>query len=91
MTPSFVPFHDLKSGAHALTDASSLIELRAHSGTLTTKLNPSMARTILNDLDGFSLKPSLSLLERWIVVDLARISHRVLMPPACPVEAHACS
>lgn len=69
MTPSFVPFHDLQPGAHALTDASSLSELKKHADTLTTKLNPSMARTILNDLDGFALEPSLSLLERWIVVD----------------------
>jgi hypothetical protein len=68
MTPSFVSFHDLQPSAHALTDANSLRELKEHAGTLTTKLNPSVARTILNDLNGFGLEPSLSLLERWIVV-----------------------
>lgn len=69
MTPSFISFHDLKPGVHALTDASSLRELKEHAGTLTAKLTPAIARTILNDLDGFGLEPSLSLLERWIVVD----------------------
>jgi len=66
MTPSFLPFHDLKPGVHALTDASSINELRRKASTLSTKLNPGMARTILNDPDTFGLKPSLSLLERWI-------------------------
>jgi len=48
---------------------SSLRELKEHAGTLTAKLTPSIARTILNDLYAFGLEPSLSLLERWIVVD----------------------
>jgi hypothetical protein len=69
MTPSFVPFHDLQPGAHALTDASSVSSLKSHAEQLTTKLDPSLARLILNDPDGFGLEPSLSLLERWIVVD----------------------
>lgn len=69
VTPSFVAFHDLKPGVHAITDASSVSELSRKASTLSTKLNPSLARTILNDLDGFGLEPSLSLLERWIIVD----------------------
>ncbi len=69
MTTSFLPFQDLQPGTHALTDASSLNEIKSHVDMLTIKLNPSMARTILGDLDGFHLAPSLSLLERWIVVD----------------------
>jgi hypothetical protein len=69
MTPSFLPFQDLQPGTHALTDASSLNEIKNDVDMLTIKLNPSMARTILGDLDGFQLEPSLSLLERWIVVD----------------------
>jgi hypothetical protein len=69
MTPSFVPFHDLQPSTHALTDASSVGSLKSHAEQLTTKLDPSLARLILNDPDGFGLEPSLSLLERWIVVD----------------------
>jgi hypothetical protein len=69
MALSFIPFHDLQPSVHALTDASSVKELKEHANTLTTKLNPSMAQIILNDIDGFGLEPSMSLLERWIVVD----------------------
>jgi hypothetical protein len=69
VTPSFVAFHDLKPGTHAITDGGSVSELSNNASMLSQKLNPSMARTILNDLDGFGLEPSLGLLERWIIVD----------------------
>ncbi len=69
MIPSFIQFHDLKPGEHALTDASSLLELKEHAHILTDKLNPAMAGTILSDVEGFGLGPSLNLLERWIVFD----------------------
>jgi hypothetical protein len=69
MTPSIIPFHDLRPGVHALTDASSISEIERTASTLTTRLDPASARTVLNDVDGFALGPSLSLLERWIVVD----------------------
>lgn len=69
MTPSFVPFLDLQPGVHALTDASSVSALENNAGTLSSKLNPSLARAVLSDLDGYGLEPALNLLERWIVVD----------------------
>lgn len=69
MTPSFVPFLDLQPGVHALTDASSVSALENNAGTLSSKLNPPLARALLNDLDGYGLEPALNLLERWIVVD----------------------
>jgi hypothetical protein len=69
MTPSLIPFHDLQPGIHALTDASSVSLLKSKAETLSTKLNPSLARIILNDPDGFGLEPALNLLERWIIVD----------------------
>lgn len=69
MIPSLIQFQDLQPGDHALTDASSLLELKQHARTLTDKLNPAIARTILRDFKEFDLGPSLNLLERWIVVD----------------------
>lgn len=69
MIPSLIQFQDLKPGDHALTDASSLLELKQQADTLTDKLNPASARAILSDSEGFGLGPSLNLLERWIVVD----------------------
>ena len=69
MIPSFIQFHDLKPGDHALTDASSLLELKEHAHILMDKLNPAMVGTILSDVEGFGLGPSLNLLERWIVVE----------------------
>src|SRR5258708_15519961 len=69
MIPSFIQFHDLKPGDHALTDASSLLEIKEHAQTLTDKVNPAMAATILSDVEGFGLGPSLNFLERWIVVE----------------------
>lgn len=69
MIPTFIEFDELKPGTHALTDASSLNEFKQRASTLTAKLNPHLAQAILNDPDTFDLKPSLNLLERWIVVD----------------------
>lgn len=69
MKPTFIEFHDLKPGSHALTDASSLRELRSRAHVLSEKLNPAMAQTIVRDNDEIALRPSLNLLERWIVVD----------------------
>jgi hypothetical protein len=69
MIPSFIQFHDLKPGDHALTDASSLLELKEHAHILTDKLNPAMVGSILSDVEGFGLGPSLNLLERWVVVE----------------------
>lgn len=69
MIPSFIQFHDLKPGSHSLTDASSLLEIKEHAHILADKLSPTMAATILSDIEGFCLGPSLNLLERWIVVE----------------------
>jgi hypothetical protein len=69
MIPSFIQFHDLKPGDHALTDASSLLELKEHARILTDKLNPEMATSILGDVEGYGLGPSLNLLEKWTVVE----------------------
>jgi hypothetical protein len=69
VTPSFVAFHDLKPGTHAITDGGSVSELINNASMLSQKLDPSMARTILNDWEGFGLEPALGLLERWIIVD----------------------
>lgn len=69
MIPSFIQFQDLKPGDHALTDASSLLELKEHARILTDKLNPVMAASILSDVEGYGLGPSLNLLEKWTVVE----------------------
>jgi len=67
MTSQFVAFEDLEPATNALTDASSLRELA--QPTLAATLDPSRARLILSDLEGFSLTPALNLLERWVVCD----------------------
>lgn len=66
---SFIPFLNLAPNGYALTDASSLCDIASHTSTLTCNLTPPLARQVLGDLDRFGLRPSLSLLERWIVID----------------------
>lgn len=66
---SVIPFGQLNTRVHAITDASSVAELRKHSNTLTYKLNPTLAETLLQQSDESDLEASLNLLERWIVMD----------------------
>ncbi len=69
MTIRFIEFDALQSRQHGLIDASSIAELEDKATTLTSELNPHLADLILNNQDEFSLRESLSILERWIVID----------------------
>lgn len=64
-----LPFSELLPTVHALSDASSLEELKDHESTLVSPLSPQLAQEIAHEADNFDLRPSLNLLERWIVVD----------------------
>jgi len=69
MTIQFVEFDALQSRQHGLIDASSIAELEDKASTLTSDLNSHLADLILKNPDEFSLRESLSILERWIVID----------------------
>src|SRR5712691_3626717 len=69
MTIPFVEFDALQSRQHGLIDASSIAELERKATTLASELNPDLADLIIENPDEFSLRESLSILERWIVID----------------------
>jgi hypothetical protein len=69
----FTNYSEISPPVFTLTDASSLWEIAEHESTLSTPLNPAIAQEVLNNLDEFALLPSLSFLERWIVVETVAV------------------